>query len=500
MGDEGFDEIVIGSGSGGLWMAALLAADGRRVLMLEAAGRPGGYARRLELGDATFCAQVQYLFHCGETEVVDRLLRVLGIEDEVEFLRLDPEGYDVVAIRDERHRIPNGHTKHRERLVRKFPAAEEAIRAYFGLLTDVRDEILQLPSRVRVTTLVAATFRYPHALRYSTWTLQQVFDSVGMPPRLQAILAAQCGDIFAPPEDASFLMHTSLVSAYDQGAFYPRRHMHWFIERVARVVEEAPGCEVRYGEEVVEILHEEGRAVGVRTAAGHEFRGRRLISNLDPWRTAELAGFDEGDARGWWRRDYEYSPSPFNLYLVLEGLDLRDHGFGNWNFWHYPDEDINAVYRAQVRDHDLSDPWFFVSSPTLMSPEPGLAPPGRQTLHVVTSACYEHFRQHPDPDALAAEVADTILDRLEQFYVPGLRGHIHAARVHSPLDNARLFRAPRAAAYGAVLTPDTVNRHRHPRRSPLEGLYLINATAGYPGVGGMAIMAEQLHRQLREED
>jgi all-trans-retinol 13,14-reductase len=477
-------------------MAALLAADGRKVLLLEAAERPGGYARRLELGGATFCAQVQYLFMCGETEVVDRLLRVLGIRDEIEFLRLDPEGYDVISIRDERYRIPNGHTKHRERLVRQFPAAEDSIWAYFDLLTDVRDEILQMPGRVRVTTMVTAPFYYPHALRYSTWTLQEVFDHVGLPPRLQAILAGQCGDIFAPPEKASFLMHTSLVSAYDQGAFYPRRHMHYFIERVAQVVEDAPGSEARYGEEVVEILHERGRAVGVRTASGEEFRGRRLISNLDPSRTAQLAGFDEEDARGWWRRDYEYSPAPFNLYLVLEGIDLRDYGFGNFNFWQYPHEDINAIYQAQVRDHDLSDPWFFVSSPTLMSPEPGLAPEGVQTLHLVTSACYEHFRQGADPVAFE----NVLLDRLEQFYVPGLRGHIRTARVHTPLDNERLFRAPQAAAYGAVLTPETVNRHRHPRQSPLEGLFLINATAGYPGVGGMATMAEQLHRQLREED
>ena len=496
MATETFDEIVIGSGSGGLWTAALLAADGRRVLMLEAGDHPGGYASRLEIGGATFCAQVQYLFHCGETEVVDRLLGSLGIRDEVEFLRLDPEGYDVVAVGHDRYRIPNGHTKHRERLVRKFPEAEDSIRAYFDLLTDTRDEILQMPDRARVTTMVTAPFRFPYALRYSSWTVQEIFDSVGLPPRLQAILAGQCGDIFAPPESASFLMHTSLVSAYDQGAFYPRRHVPWFIERVAQVVADAPGSQVRYGTEVTEILHQDGRATGVKTAGGAEYRARRLISNLDPWRTAQLAGFGERNAKGWWRRDYEYSPSPFNLYLVLEDIDLRDHGFGNWNFWHYPHEDINAVYRAQVRAQDLSDPWFFVSSPTLMSPEPGLAPPGQQTLHVGTSACYEHFRAGAD----AAAVERVLLDRLEQFYVPGLREHVVAARIHTPLDNARIYRAPQGAAYGAALTPENVTRHRHPRRSPLAGLYLINATAGYPGVGGMATMAEQLHKQLREED
>jgi len=230
-------------------------------------------------------------------------------------------------------------------------------------------------------------------------------------------------------------------------------------------------------------------------ASGEELRGRRVISNLDPRRTAALAGLGEAEARAeGWSLAYEYSPSPFNLYLVLEGVDLREHGFGSWNFWHYPHDDINAAYRRQLEDRDLSDPWFFVSSPTLMSPEPGLAPAGRQTLHVVTCASYQAFLDGAD----GSEVEETLLDRLEEFYLPGLRAKVVASRVHTPLDNERLFRAPQAAAYGAALTPVNVNRHRHPQRSSLAGLYLINATAGYPGVGGMATMAEQLHRQLLE--
>ena len=488
---------------GGLCIGGLLARDGRRVLLLEAGERPGGYAQRIEVGPATFCAQVQYVFDCGETEIVDRLLHALGLQDQIQWLRLDPEGFDVVSLAGERYRFPNGHCKHRERLIRKFPEHEAPLRSYFELLVDTRDEVLQLPARLRVTDLVTAPFFYPHALRYSTWTLQDVFDHLGMPPKLQAILAGQCGDYFLPPERVSFLMHASVTSAYDRGAYYPRRHFHDFIQRLAGVVHESPEGEVRYGHEVTEILQEEGRAVGVRTQDGSTFRASRIFSNLDPRRTAELAGAPPDEVSDSWRADYEYSASPFNLYLVLQGFDLRDHGFGNFNLWHYPEADLNAVYRRQLADGDLSRPWFFVSSPTLMSPEPGLAPAGHQTLHLVTSASYEHFaalrEQGPEVhDAEVERVRRALLQTLEETYLPGLSRHILAQLVRSPLDNAGLVRAPRGNAYGAALTPANVNANRAPRRSPLEQLYLINATAGYPGVAGMATMAMQLHRQLED--
>ncbi len=500
-----FDDLVLGGGIGGLALAGLLARDGRKVAVLEASDRPGGYAKTLDLGPARFCAQVQYVFDCGETETVDRLLGKLGLREAVPWLRLDPEGFDVVALPEGRFRIPNGHAKHRERLIRRFPEAEVALRAYFDRLIDTRDEVLQLPSRIRLTDVLLAPYYFPHALRYRTRTLEQVFDDVGMPPLLRGILAGQCGDYFLPPERVSFLMHASLVSAYDRGAFYPRYHFPAMVAALASVIGSAPGSRVECGSEVVRILHRDGRAVGAVTRDGATWEAGRIFSNLDPRVTAELCGAGTREIEGPWHADYEYSAAPLNLYLVLSGIDLRDHGFGNWNFWRYPSSDQNAVYRRQLEEGDLSDPWFFVSSPTCMSPEPGLAPPGWSTLHLVTSASFPRFaalRGESEGEgnyrAGLDRIRETLLDRLEAEFVPGLRNHVRHALVHGPLENADLFRAPRGNAYGAALTPDNVTRHRHPRQSPIEDLYLINATAGYPGVAGMALMALQLHQQLGE--
>ena len=126
-----FDDLVIGAGMAGLAVAALLAQAGRKVLVVEAHDVPGGYAHTFRVKEFRFCAQVHYVFGCGEGETIDRLLRYLGIAEQVPFVRLDSEGFDHIVVAGERVRVPNGLTKYRERLLRRYPAFRAPILGYF---------------------------------------------------------------------------------------------------------------------------------------------------------------------------------------------------------------------------------------------------------------------------------------------------------------------------------------------------------------------------------
>src|SRR4051812_11234492 len=119
--DVEYDTVVIGSGMAGLSVAALLAAQGQRGVVLEAHEHAGGYAHTFSTGPYAFCAQVHYIFNCGEAEVIHRFLTTLGLQETVEFNRLDPEGFDHVVVGAERYRIPNGLPKYRDRLIARHP-------------------------------------------------------------------------------------------------------------------------------------------------------------------------------------------------------------------------------------------------------------------------------------------------------------------------------------------------------------------------------------------
>src|SRR5436190_22174652 len=65
-----YDTVVIGTGMAALTLAALLARRGQKVCMLEAHDQPGGYVHTFSYGEFSFCAQIHYIWGCGEGDRV----------------------------------------------------------------------------------------------------------------------------------------------------------------------------------------------------------------------------------------------------------------------------------------------------------------------------------------------------------------------------------------------------------------------------------------------
>lgn len=496
-----FDDLVIGAGMAGLTVAGLLAAEGRRVLVVEAHDTPGGYAHTFAMGEYRFCAQVHYIFSCGEGEAVHQLLARLGLADEVRFHRLDPEGFDHVVVGGDRYRIPNGLEKFRDRLIRRHPEATRPLLRYFDLVMALGREMDRLPSPLSWRDLALAPLRSPHLLRHQRWTLQRLYDHVAMPRRLQAVLAGQAGDYLLPPAEVSLLLHVALVRGYDRGAYYPERHFQHLVGSLAGAIAARPGCQLLLSTEIARIEVERDRVTAVVAKDGRRFTAERYVSNVDPRRTAQLIGAAKLP-RSWLRKlKYPYSSGNLTLYLGVRGLDLREHGFGSWNVWHYPHDDLNEIYRRQLDDADCADPWLFMSTPTLHTSAPGLCPPGDQILELATSAPYAWWKELRTRDRRRynlekKKVRDRLLELVEQRYVPGLRRHLVMRVMGTPVTNARFCGAPEGNAYGAALTPRHVGVGRLAAETPLANLWLANATAGYPSVAGTVKAGIDLHRRL----
>ena len=508
------DYLIVGSGLAGLSFGALMARSGKQVRILEAHYLPGGYGHTFEVGERyRFNAQLHYVWNCGEGQTVHRFLSKLGLAEEVTFEEYDRDGFDHMRMPGYALDIPYDLDELSARLGRLFPGHAGPLVRFVDEVRRTAEEIDALPQPLRPLALLPRLHHFTRVLRYRRATLQQVFDRFGLPLEAQTLLALQWPDFLLPPGQLSFFAWVMLFVGYTRGAYYPTHHFEHVIDSLVRVIEKNGG-EVRTGHKVIEFLIEGDRVRGVvteeidrrgvPTGEVAEHCAADVVCNMDPRRAAEMIGLGHFSRSVRRKLDYDYSPSNFMAYCVVEGLDLRDYGFGRWNLFHTDHPDLNQVFHEMLRRGDYSRPSFAVTTPGLLTEVKGDCPEGQQIIEFLTVADYARFRDLnlSDPRAYRAkkkEIFDAILDVMERDYVPGLREHVVFSMTGSPTTNERFCWSPAGHSYGSNMTPDNIGPGRLDHRTSLAHFHFCNASAGYAGFAGAIWTGCRLYEQLSGE-
>ena len=489
---ESYDYVILGAGLGGLSAAACLTRQGYRVAVLEQHYLPGGCCHTFDYGDYSFCADVHYIYQCGEGQAVKQFLNY--IDRDVPFNSLNPDCIDRVITPDVDFRIPLNWEKFRHRLLATFPAEAKGINLYCDEIKQLHQEIRQLNQEVHWFDLNWSDWlslpKYWHLFTRRNWTLQDLYDRIGLSPKLQTLLAGQSGDYGLPPSEIALITHTSLVGDYSDGAYYPRHHFKHLVDTVVSAITEGGGI-VKYSTPVEHIEVENHRVVSV-TAKGETYQaGIAYISDLDPKLTVKLMHNSLALSRQEYRRlnNYEYSASVFNIYLGLDSqFAPQSYGLGNWNIWYYPNGDLNQAYQQQL-EGNLEHPWVFLSSPTLKSREPGMAPEGNYVLEVATLCPYEPFKELHTTDAKAYKaqkraVYQQVMASVRDL-IPDIDKYIRMKIYGTPTTSEYYLGQPEGNMYGAKLIPQQIGLNRLGYYTELPNLFLVGASAGYPSVPGV---------------
>jgi phytoene dehydrogenase-like protein len=506
------DYVVVGSGLAALCFAALMARSGRRVLVLEAHDSAGGYGHTFGVGGYRFNAQLHYVWNTAPDRSVGRVLRKLGIADVVPFVPLDPLGYDHMRIPGHALDVPTDRLELARRICAQFPESSGHIEAFLKEVWLTDEGLEALPQRVDGLHPRRA-LGYLAVLRNRDATLQAVFDRFSLPIEAQALLALQWPDFLLPPSQLSFLAWVKLFGGYGRGASYPKHHFESVVQALVGVIV-ACGGEVRLQRKVSRFLFDGARVSGVRAevtdAAGvgtgvfEDVRAAEVVCNMDPRQAAEQIGLERFPPRFRARLQYTYAPSSFVAYCGVKDLDLRAYGFGAWNVFHADGPDLNAIYEAMYERGDYARVSFAMSTPTLISGEPGAAPEGHQILQLLTVANYDRFLEsHLDqPKAYREQkqrIFDAMIDVIDRQYVPGIRDHLTVHVTGSPTTSARYARAPAGNSYGSAMTPGQVSRNRLDHRSGVPGLWFCNASSGFAGFAGTFWTGARLYERLTND-
>ncbi len=268
------DIVVVGAGLAGLTVTERLQQSARRVVLLEAGGRPGGRVRTVRqpfAGDQFAESGAEWV-----DDVHERMLRLLSRFGGT----LEGAGQTWTTIRRWLH--IDGHLADPAELAARSPKLHDELARYEAL------------SEVGVATLEdpAHPDCHPDAAALDSRTLAQVIDDADLGPIARLFVSRDLqGEFAAEPEEISLLSVTQQRCLYEwagegHGAVRAYRVVGG-LERVVSGLVDAVGPALRLGESVVRIEHGDGVIVHTPRAA---FRAAHVIvaCSLIPLRAVEF--------------------------------------------------------------------------------------------------------------------------------------------------------------------------------------------------------------------
>lgn len=310
-----WDAVIIGSGIGGLACAGMLAARGRKVLVLEQAEHPGGYLTSFRRGGFTFDSAVDCIAGLDEAGLLTWLLRALGVDDRLTPIRLDPirvSRFPGVTIRVDAslpayiERLSGLFPCERDGIARFFRRAEEVYAAAEGMMEAVKE------GKESPDALPAALLRYGH-LTYAEFLHLDIRDE-----RLVGTLSDRCPFIGSSPVRVSATRMISLVMSYFRSGAFRLAGGHQRLPDLLMEGIRQMGGEVCLRRPAKRILLEGGRCARVETSDGADFPTEHVVSNADFHETfGRLLGGEAGNNLVAEARGRSISPSFFIAYAGI---------------------------------------------------------------------------------------------------------------------------------------------------------------------------------------
>ena len=203
------------------------------------------------------------------------------------------------------------------------------------------------------------------------------------------------------------------------------------------------GGEVRCDTQIDQVIVESGRAVGLRSSEGEEFRAKdAVIAGIHP---SVLDQFVEGVDENILGRGKRMKAAPYTLFKVDAALDKSAEELSTKVPEILAESAANCITTNTLTGFLESFEPLRMGRINTENPLhgggivgfPGLQPEGKSQLYLTSYQPYDIERNGPDKwDEVKEDVADKLIASLSHFF-PGLDESVIAREVDSPLDMER---------------------------------------------------------------
>ncbi|MDH3400111.1 MAG: NAD(P)/FAD-dependent oxidoreductase [Chromatiales bacterium] len=487
-----WDAIIIGSGMGGLSAAAALSRTGRKVLMLEQYQTIGGLTHSFSRNGFSWDVGIHYLsgFAPGapERKILDWLCDTP--------IELEPMGaiYDVLHIGDaDPLPLSRPYEAQALDLKERFPNESSAIDAWFDAIHKGREAALSVLHSRAMPQPIGAFMEWWKSREFNRWvgrTTAEVAAEITQNPELAAVFFAQWGDHGGRPSVASFAAHALISNSYlECGAWYPVGGSSVIAERMLPVIRQAGG-KARAGVRVDNLLLDDERVVGVRTADGEVIKSDVVISTIGARETVDQllpTGMGPDD---WISQIRSFQPSicHFSMYLGFEG-DVEAAGATRANHWIYPEGETDVIWQDVPNSNP---PVMFVSFASLKDPAHVPGPREQHSGEVIIWTDWSSVSRWANmPTGERSEDytkfkknAENRVFELFESYFPKLAKLVVFRELATPLSTVAITGHREGAFYGLNVTPDRMLSSTLRTKTPIKGFYLAGQDAASPGIPG----------------
>ena len=469
-----YDIVIIGSGLSGLVCGSILARAGKRVLLLEQGGQPGGCIQTYRRGGLSFDTGFHYVGGLGEGQPLHRVFRSLGLLD-LPWQRMDA-AFDRVTVGDRTFALVQGYDAFVQTLAEEFPSEREALKQYGALLQQVEKHQLD-----GLNPQIPESTYWANMLETSAWQyLKETFRT----PLLIDVLSGASLKMELRRESLPLFTFLHGNSSFVESSWRLRGDGALLSAALLNDIY-AHGGELRCHAEVVELA---GRQDGVLTHAlcadGEVYAGKQFVSSLHPAVTCGLLKQNSRVKPAYRHRvgGLENTFGMFTASLVIKPGRLR---YLNHNHYLYTNPDVWSPVREGEVDRLLI---------SYRAPETGGDVRQIDLLTPMTwKAClpWEHTLSGRRGDGyreMKKRMADACL-ALAEPHLPGLSDSVERCFTSTPLTCRDYLLVPEGAAYGVRKDFRQFLTTWFLPRTPVPNLYLTGQSLLLHGVQGVTMTA-----------
>lgn len=436
-----YDVLVLGSGIGGLAAALMLSHSGKKVAVFEKHDRPGGRLGSFKKEGYTIDYGVHLVSRGAKSPVIQVLDRCEA-EANIEFTSVRP----IQSTGGEQFKFPHD-------LKGRIP--DEDFEAVIKFVTDIKGMSDEETHEFDGISLEEFLNRYTKA-SFAHACVSMVGYIYCCIPEFRLSAGEFCRCLKWEAE--------ARASGYPSGGCVVITNA--YIKGIKKY-----GGEMIPNTDVVKIIVEDGKAVGVVTDNGDEYRADCIVSNAGIKDTVlKLAGegyFEPEYVQ--YVKDLEYTDvSVIARFALDEPISPEIKMLSNFSSMD-PEEYVDTLMRGEIPE-EIST---FIVVPS--SFDPTIAPEGKQLIVMTTALKYDMNR------AYAPAILEKMIDSAEAYF-PGLREKATFIDTVLPDEADELF-GEDGAGIGIAQQVGQAGKDRPEIKTPLEGLYIVGGEAGGEGVG-----------------